>query len=335
MGGRVHELCLLSSLGYRTTNRFEQQQLSHNTKLTKAGQTESTTMIGFSWFECRAIYDRALDQIDDTQTCIEQFISALDVFRGYCNVCESIADLKVNVGIYLAGNPHLREGMVCERCGMSARQRLAYSGIMERMGQGAVGKRVFVLERLTGFYEVLSRKLTAIGVREIHGAEFLGSDLSPGATVKRDGLSVHHEDLTNLSLASASVEYLLHFDVLEHVSDYEKALTESFRVLEKGGEMLFTVPFFDTRDTSLIRARTRPDGSLEHLEEPEYHGDPLNRAGVLAFYHYGWDLLESCRRAGFSRVALGMNFDPFQGFLSTNSPVRYYKMQPVVMLCTK
>jgi hypothetical protein len=41
------------------------------------------------------------------------------------------------------------------------------------------------------------------------------------------------------------------------------------------------------------------DGVVEHLLPPEYHGDPTNGTGCLCFYHYGWDLLEAIREAGF------------------------------------
>ena len=45
--------------------------------------------------------------------------------------------------------------------------------------------------------------------------------------------------------------------------------------------------------------------SLKYLEPPEYHGNPtIPGEGVLCYYHFGWDLLDALRAAGFCSVAL-------------------------------
>ena len=46
----------------------------------------------------------------------------------------------------------------------------------------------------------------------------------------------------------------------------------------------------------------RDDGTIEHLHPPEYHGDPLDPGGCLCFHHFGWDLLDLLRDAGFRSV---------------------------------
>ena len=50
------------------------------------------------------------------------------------------------------------------------------------------------------------------------------------------------------------------------------------------------------------RAGMRDDGSIEHLLPPEYHGDPLDPRGCLCFHHFGWDVLDFLRQAGFRHV---------------------------------
>ena len=35
---------------------------------------------------------------------------------------------------------------------------------------------------------------------------------------------------------------------------------------------------------------------------PEYHGDPLNAEGCLCFQHFGWEMLQQVKQAGFARV---------------------------------
>jgi len=49
--------------------------------------------------------------------------------------------------------------------------------------------------------------------------------------------------------------------------------------------MVFTCPFFAHRHEPLVRARVRPGGSVEHREPPEWHGDALNKEGILAYHH--------------------------------------------------
>ena len=54
------------------------------------------------------------------------------------------------------------------------------------------------------------------------------------------------------------------------------------------------------------------DGRIEHLQPPEYHGDPLG-GGVLCFHHFGWDLLEALREAGFTDAEALRVHDPAEG----------------------
>jgi SAM-dependent methyltransferase len=99
-------------------------------------------------------------------------------------------------------------------------------------------------------------------------------------------------------------------EVLEHVPDHLRALQEFRRVLRPGGHLVLTVPFAWDRDRSLLRARLTADGDVEHLMEPEYHGDPMSDDGVLAFHSFGWDLLDDVRAAGFDDVCWALCWRP-------------------------
>jgi len=127
---------------------------------------------------------------------------------------------------------------------------------------------------------------------------------------------VRHEDVTRLTFADNGLDHLLSFDVLEHVPDYQTALTEFFRVLAPAGRLMLSAPFNLGLAQTLIRARITPNGQIEHLEEAEYHGDPVDaEAGVLCFYHFGWELLEQLRELGFEQVQLLFFWDPTQAYL--------------------
>ena len=128
---------------------------------------------------------------------------------------------------------------------------------------------------------------------------------------------VRHEDITQLSFEDRSLEAVLCFDVLEHVPDFRKALSEFHRVLARGGQLLISVPF-SFRNETLIRAVVRDDGSIEHLVEPCYHGDPLSAGGVLSYYDFGMELLADLGRAGFSERFVVCYSDPRWGYLDKN-----------------
>jgi SAM-dependent methyltransferase len=111
---------------------------------------------------------------------------------------------------------------------------------------------------------------------------------------------VRCEDVQRLTYVDASFDLVTHTEVLEHVPDDARALSELRRVLKPGGTMLFTVPLHDGEIT-LERARVRGN-SIEHLLPPVYHDDPLRGTGILAFRDYGSDILERLRSAGFQRA---------------------------------
>jgi SAM-dependent methyltransferase len=136
---------------------------------------------------------------------------------------------------------------------------------------------------------------------ETVGSEYLGSAHEGGTII--DG--TRHEDVTGLSFASSSLDFILSFDVLEHVHDYERALYEFLRCLKPGGMLLMSVPFGIDRADTLVRARRLADGSVRHIQEPEYHRIPTSSdRGILCYYHFGWDMLDALSRAGASEAGV-------------------------------
>ena len=154
--------------------------------------------------------------------------------------------------------------------------------------------RLDVLE--LGFRSPL-RKL--LGSARSHTQSYYRPDAVPGS-MRSDGAVC--EDITRLSGPSASLDVIVSSDVLEHVCNIEAAFRESARVLRPGGVHLFTVP---PRPATRQRAALE-NGTVRHLLPPEYHLDPLDADGILAFWDFGMDLPQRIDTAGLAmHIAAG------------------------------
>jgi SAM-dependent methyltransferase len=218
------------------------------------------------------------------------------VLDGYCAVCARSTRFWVDrlYGFPAAGSrwpaPNWRERMVCEHCQLNNRMRAALHYLLA-FGRPNRRDPVYITEQVTPLFKVLKRLLP-----NAVGSEYLGHDI-PSGTPNSQG--VRNETLTALSFRNASFRFLLSFDVIEHVSDADAAIAECRRVLQPGGWLVFTVPFDFESQSTLKRASVNADGSISHHVTPEYHGDPLNAAGILSFYTFGWDLMERLNAHGF------------------------------------
>jgi SAM-dependent methyltransferase len=225
---------------------------------------------------------------------LEQSLGALEegVFVGQCWVCSRkqafLYDRKYSNG----NRVNWRERLVCPHCGLNNRLRLCVQ-LIERMASKEAS--VYLTEQVTPLAACLKRRY-----RELSMSEFLGNGIASG-TINAKG--VRHEDITSLSYLDRSFDNVLSFDVLEHVPDYRSALAEFARVLKDGGSLILSAPFGVLTEKNLVRARIASDGQVEHLLPPEYHGDPVDpQGGILCYYHFGWELLEDMKAAGFKEA---------------------------------
>jgi SAM-dependent methyltransferase len=250
-----------------------------------------------SWAEWQALPVDAREKINAQfrlQSEVAQAAGA-DGWPGWCGLCQT--PVRFDLPSHAAGAlANLREEMVCPSCRLTARNRAALALVCA--GQELATARIYLTEQASpGFVWLQSR------CPHLEGSEF-GLDESTRAKLQAwfEGLggsgTLVERDVTRLDFAEASLDAIGSFDVLEHVPDYPAALREFARCLKPGGRLVLTLPFVEVWPETLVRARLRADGSIEHLHEPEIHGDPVS-GGVLCFYHFGWDLLDALRAAGF------------------------------------
>jgi hypothetical protein len=209
------------------------------------------------------------------------------IVPGYCLACDAPSNFSADWHSSVGGVPNWRERLVCPGCELNNRQRFV-AHLVKRHG----ARDVYLHEQITAFYEWAVR-----AVPNVQGSEYLGPEYEPGAVV--DG--VRHEDALALSFADRSFDAIVSQDVFEHVPEIDPALSEAARVLRPGGRMVFSVPFYSSRETTVQVARLSPTGEVVHLEPPEYHGNPVDpEQGSLVYFQHAWDLLDRCRAAGFA-----------------------------------
>lgn len=232
---------------------------------------------------------------------------------GWCYVCAKpavfMSDLLNSDGHKIAGKrmPNWRERMECRDCGLNSRIRASIHFLERNLGCGR-DARIHIAEQSTPLYTWLQAQYPGLT-----GSEYFGSRIPFGSVDPVTGY--RNESVTALTFADASLDYMLSFDVLEHVPDYQAALRECRRCLKPGGALLFSVPFHKGSATTIVQARIAEDGSIEHLSEPMYHGDPVNPEGCLCYYTFGWDILADLRALGFRSAEAHLFWAPEYGYL--------------------
>ncbi len=237
---------------------------------------------------------------------VEATLAAHGRLRGTCRLCGR----DVHFG-HPSTSPDLREGLSCGHCGCNARQRAAAMVMLDAL-EGPRQADVYVTEQASPLFVALRRRMPRLLGSEY--AQGFGRRLRLSTWLWRHGVVawVGHGDATALRFGDASLDGVLSLDVLEHVPDHRAALAEFVRVLRPGAVLVLTVPFYDRRAATREIARRHPDGGIEHFGDPEYHGDPLG-GGVVCFRHFGWDLCESLREAGFREARAYRVSDPGSG----------------------
>ena len=100
------------------------------------------------------------------------------------------------------------------------------------------------------------------------------------------------ENLEKMSFADSSIDLHVTQDVLEHIFDPAATFKEVARTLRPGGMHICTVPLVNKERPTEVCAKLKPDGTIEHLREPEYHGNPVSDQGSLVTHLWGYDICE-------------------------------------------
>ena len=219
------------------------------------------------------------------------------IVPGYCWVCrrEAAFEVDYNYAFPIDGllTPNWREQLRCPQCGLYNRIRATLQFLQERV-LDTPAQSIYIAEQSTTLFHYLVTQYP-----NLVGSEYLGDSVDFGVT---NSAGFRNESLTRLTFPDNTFHCVITQDVLEHIPRFDRALTEVARVLQPGGAFLFTVPFRPDHEENLVRAVVEESGEIRHLLPPEYHGDPMQTAGCLAFYQFGWEILDHLRRVGFSEA---------------------------------
>ena len=174
------------------------------------------------------------------------------------------------------------------------------------------GKKLYTAEANSAIFDFLKKNIRP---SQFFFSEYFGPAYRSGDLV--DGVA--HQDLQQLSFPDAFFDVVMTAEVMEHVPDALAAEREIIRVLKPGGGYIFTVPYMANTKHDNVRA-VMENGQVKHLEEPQYHGDPVRpKEGILVFRIFS----EGGLMARFAELGAEFTtyhiFDEASGIISVDS----------------
>jgi len=202
----------------------------------------------------------------------------------YCGCCDKPTEIQLTTrhGV-LTSEGGLRlafsETGVCRDCNCNSRIRFACDIILPPLKPHDA---IYLTEKKTSLFQNLQRRKF-----NVHGSEFLGPEKRKGATYDQ----IEHQDIHALTYQDNSFSALMCLDVLEHINDPLKAVSELIRVIKPGGIGVVTFPFYNRQHT-VVRSQLDASGQINYLLPAELHGNPLG-GGSLVFRELAWDFIDT------------------------------------------
>jgi len=186
---------------------------------------------------------------------------------GFCPCCRRAT-------VFRADNAWLRDNYLCTRCGSIPRHRHLQTVLDLRFPYWEYR----IVHESSPANDFIARYATR------YSASQYFDDVPRGQS--RGG--VRSENIEDLTFDDDSIDLFITQDVMEHVFHPELAIREIHRVLRPGGAHVFTTPKHKHLLKTVQRARIDRDGTVEHLLEAEYHGNPIGDRSLVT-YDFGYD----------------------------------------------
>ena len=192
---------------------------------------------------------------------------------GYCLCCGRNTK-------FVALNEWFRDHYKCSSCGSIPRER----ALMFCIEKFRPGWRECTIHESSPCQRGASVKLSKEAKKYIPSQYY--PEVLPGELFK----DVRCENLECMTFEDNSVDMHVTQDVMEHIFHPDKAFKEIARTLRPGGIHIFSVPLVNKDKPTEICARLDDKGSIVHLREPEYHGNPVSDKGSLVTRRWGYDI---------------------------------------------
>jgi SAM-dependent methyltransferase len=150
------------------------------------------------------------------------------------------------------------------------------------------------------------------------------TDVQPGTLYR----GMRCETLESQTFADATFDLVITQDVLEHVFYPDRVHQEIWRTLKPGGLHIFTTPIYKGLLNSERRAGHDENGAIVHLFPLEYHGNPIDDAGSLVTFHYGYDISEMIAAAAPFDVEIRRFNDRTSGIVGEFTEVIICRKRP-------
>ncbi|MCB0517037.1 MAG: methyltransferase domain-containing protein [Bacteroidetes bacterium] len=196
--------------------------------------------------------------------------------KGFCPICKRNTT-------FIAYNPWLRDNYRCKYCRTIPRKRAIIHTLQKFYPN---------LNELSVHESSPGKKDPSSTYIQNNCKDYTCSHFFPDKKLGSDVNGMRCENLTNLTFPDNTFDLFITQDVFEHVFFPEKAFKEIARVLKPGGAHVFTMPWYPHFPKSIKRAELHENGTITHLLEPNYHGNPISENGSLVTYDWGLDFTD-------------------------------------------
>lgn len=237
-------------------------------------------------------------------------------FKFRCNVCGVISTPLYDFPDITIRKQHeiaiLRETLQCKNCNASMRERTLSYLLLEHLNN-LYSLSIVSLRDLSGTNLISSKILdtddfSSISkiLKRINTIDYTRSIYSPNSSYEKIQDNLFGLDLTKMNIQE-QFDIILTSDVMEHVRDCDAASKNIYKALKENGAYIFTVPFNDQYEDHRILVDTSGSEDI-YLEEPHFHGDPMNKStGILAYRVFGRSLIKDLDSMGFSTCLRNIN----------------------------
>lgn len=234
---------------------------------------------------------------------------------GYCPICESAAK-------FIANGKWYRGTLKCQSCeGGSIPRDRAMAYILNRELPDWRNKAIHECSPMESGISNKIRK---------ECKDYIGSHYYPDQPLGNIVGQWRNENIEATTFPDNVFDLVVTMDVTEHVYNPGAMFRDIWRTLKPRGVYLSTFPIRKYQvEAAKPRAIKAKDGTIKFLvEPPEYHGNPIDNAGALVTWDFGYEIHQLIKYWTPFIVEVVRFSDQHQGILGEYTEVVICRKQP-------